>query len=644
MRAGLVGLLLLQQPAVAQVDTVAALRVRDESVVPKGTPEWTTTTVRLYDAAPGCPCIATDHPKMQAWRAAMIERNATCLVTDADAAALGDDAPCYPPDYGAGACRLWDAGRPPECAFRTPNGLRRRRLDELQQQHGKTTTVELPPPSLSIPYFCHSSWCWVDGSTCDRPSAPAHSPPASTVGLEMSYETCGNVDSYTPRLFDTLRNRTLRVAFPSDSSAIWPLLTLEDGTKAGAAPDLLRYAADMLNMTLEIVPLSNRSTDKFASSWTACVHAVAIGDIDVCGATAWITLERRSLAPFSEVFETDEIYLISRKSDRKVRLSAAEVLSRPFLPFTPAMWGLIFACCAFTSVAFWIVETNCKPSMRTFAKHVYLGYFGYLSGQGPSLEVTTAPARVLQLGWGFFLLVLMSTYTAKLAAFFAVDTISGTVSSLGEAMRLGLRTCIPTSISEQMVATYPRLRNLAVPVDDNTESLLHRMDTGDCDVCVFYPDGFVTEQVKNPRHCDKAIVGMPVLFVGRGFAIRPDLSFSFTALTNQLFANGVWAYLREDNMERHSLGPLCAVELDAGDDDNAVPLGVDELGGNAAILLIVTAASLIVWGFWHGTKGFRTTEPIATELKRLPGQTLRRVAPAWNRPGDAGRSGDAAEL
>ena len=580
------------------------------------------SSYRLYDASEDCPCLDANSEGMRAWRSAMIQKNASCYVRPGD----DDDANffCYPPDYGSGKCNFWDFGLA-ECASRTSAGVLRR----LEEEDPTTTTTMVSeglktPRSLQIPFYCQAAWCWVNTSNCasTRRFKSAHVEPAKSLKLNVSYETCGNTDSYTPRLLDQLRGKRLRVAFPADSSATWPLLTLSDGkTKAGAAPDLLRYAADEYGLELVEVPLRNRSLDKFKSTYTACTHAVAIGDADVCGAAAWVTLQRRSLANFGEIFETDPMFLVSRSvSNKKKALSASEVLLRPFLPFTPAMWGIIVAACFVTSIAFWIIESDAKFKLRTITRHMYFGFLSYFAGVGPMTEPTTPPGRLLQLSWGFFLLVLMSTYTAKLAAFFAVPNDEHQIRSLEEAQRRGLSICVPSALFGAITSARPEIRKLAVEVDDNAMGLLDAMDAGICGVAIFYPEGVLTEQVRNNSHCDKSTVGDVIYTVGRGFPINNDLAFPFTALTNDYQVQGVWQYFKESNIRRYRPAPSCPDiidERDVGDDDAAVPLGVDELGGNAAILLIGISVSLCVYFFWRTTEGFRTMTTFERSLTIL---------------------------
>ena len=50
------------------------------------------------------------------------------------------------------------------------------------------------------------------------------------------------------------------------------------------------------------------------SSYTACVHDVAVGNFDICLADLWITPERNQLVTFLPALRNDHFYLVVPKS------------------------------------------------------------------------------------------------------------------------------------------------------------------------------------------------------------------------------------------------------------------------------------------------------------------------------------------
>jgi len=58
--------------------------------------------------------------------------------------------------------------------------------------------------------------------------------------------------------------------------------------------------------------------------------------------------------------------------------------------------------------------------MKTFSvglRYVYQGGFAFVNGGAENEEDSSWPSRVLKLGWAFFIVIALGSYTANLAAF-----------------------------------------------------------------------------------------------------------------------------------------------------------------------------------------------------------------------------------
>ena len=126
-------------------------------------------------------------------------------------------------------------------------------------------------------------------------------PGSASAGLSYSYETCGNLNTYSEtRHLKYLRGKHLRVSYPGDSGsgyselyecsscllilliaevpvAVAALLTLPDESKAGSVVDFMREIAREAQFTWEVVPILDESRSLYSSSFTACVHQVHLG-------------------------------------------------------------------------------------------------------------------------------------------------------------------------------------------------------------------------------------------------------------------------------------------------------------------------------------------------------------------------------
>lgn len=366
----------------------------------------------------------------------------------------------YPEMYGAGGCSSYDAASGP-CAT------------------GATQSA------AARPTWCDAMWCYVNASTCERPNAPTamswQDPARNTAmrGLAFSYETCGNVNDYSAnRHYDALRGKTLRVSFPADSSSGYTIKTTADGKKDGSVVEFMNEIADEVGFILEPHEVSHASRSKFSSSFTACVHEVAINETDLCIGNFWVTTERLLLAQFTGALYNDEFQLLVpavEEADKWKEQTwkswewdvVTERMGVPALPFTSECWTWIFATLFYMCTVLHIVEdTSYKAPeqimsmystseeehdagffetqdessaerigrmikaerhkhsqvVRFLSKTVtgivssfYAGLIG-LAGGTPRHEGVSLPARVVLVGFVIFSVVILASYTASSAA------------------------------------------------------------------------------------------------------------------------------------------------------------------------------------------------------------------------------------
>ena len=249
-----------------------------------------------------------------------------------------------PPNYGALRCNTWDEGLPPSCG-----------------DDGGVAVLEPEP-------WCAASFCYVDPASCDRPSdrsAYTWADPASHAPLgelHYSYETCGNLNSYAEsRHYEQLSGMHLRVAFPGDSGAGYTLYTIQHGVDEGKKDgSVWGFMAGVLkegNVSWTPQEISNASRSRFNSSYSACVHDVALGELDLCIGPFWMTPERLLMAPYTTPLFDDHFQLIVRRTEEDydgsgvlyVFKQLADNLHMPFRPFTPIAWAFILSTTAFMS-------------------------------------------------------------------------------------------------------------------------------------------------------------------------------------------------------------------------------------------------------------------------------------------------------
>ena len=123
------------------------------------------------------------------------------------------------------------------------------------------------------------------------------------------------------------------------------------------------------------------------SSYTACAYDVATGKTDMCIGEFWVTSQRIGLGVkfLSPQIDVDELYLIAPRAETAETF--AELLSKPFLPFKPALWALIVAYIFLSALVTAITDMynaddfeNQTSFVVRYCKSCYLNLLGYVKG------------------------------------------------------------------------------------------------------------------------------------------------------------------------------------------------------------------------------------------------------------------------
>ena len=99
-------------------------------------------------------------------------------------------------------------------------------------------------------------------------------------------------------------------------------------------------------------PAMTESLARYDSIYTACVHDVAIGNLDLCVSDMWVLPDRAIMAQFLPALRHDHFYLVVRKIARQVTLY--DRLTTPFSPFTMEGWMTVLAYLTSVSMFLWL--------------------------------------------------------------------------------------------------------------------------------------------------------------------------------------------------------------------------------------------------------------------------------------------------
>ena len=225
---------------------------------------------------------------------------------------------------------------------------------------------------------------------------------------------------------------------------------------------------------------SRRTTD---SAWTAAVKDVARGVADFAISDFWMTVERLNLVGFTTPVRVDSLHLWVTRPMREANASFLELAAKIFKPFTQELWGTIAAIVLIMSlVSLWLRRDEVSQTVqefrpdpeeagrckRCFSLIATVGLeWMHQAGQSlmritvglPGVQAKTAAETTLWLGWSIFLLLVLTAYTANLAAFLIeAPRPSSYITSLEYADVSNMKICLYDSLIGELRTAFPEIK------------------------------------------------------------------------------------------------------------------------------------------------------------------------------------------
>ncbi|XP_070768161.1 glutamate receptor ionotropic, kainate 3 [Enoplosus armatus] len=244
---------------------------------------------------------------------------------------------------------------------------------------------------------------------------------------------------------DSLANRSLVISTILEE----PYVMLKKSDKAlvgndrfeGFCIDLLKELASILGFTYEIrlVPDGKYGSQDEKGQWNGMIRELIEHRADLAVAPLTITYMREKVIDFSKPFMSMGISILYRKPN------ATNNGFFSFLnPMTPDIWVYILlaylgvSCVLFVIARFspyeWYDAHPCNPGSDvvennfTLLNSFWFGV-GSLMQQGSELMPKALSTRIIGGIWWFFTLIIISSYTANLAAFLTVERMDSPVDS-----------------------------------------------------------------------------------------------------------------------------------------------------------------------------------------------------------------------
>ncbi|XP_077430982.1 glutamate receptor ionotropic, kainate 3 isoform X2 [Vanacampus margaritifer] len=244
---------------------------------------------------------------------------------------------------------------------------------------------------------------------------------------------------------DSLANRSLVITTILEE----PYVMLKKSDKAlvgndrfeGFCVDLLKELATVLGFTYEIrvVPDGKYGSQDDKGQWNGMIRELIEHRADLAVAPLTITYMREKVVDFTKPFMNMGISILYRKPN------ATNNGFFSFLnPMTPDIWIYILlaylgvSCVLFVIARFspyeWYDAHPCNPGSDvvennfTLLNSFWFGV-GSLMQQGSELMPKALSTRIIGGIWWFFTLIIISSYTANLAAFLTVERMDSPVDS-----------------------------------------------------------------------------------------------------------------------------------------------------------------------------------------------------------------------
>ena len=220
-------------------------------------------------------------------------------------------------------------------------------------------------------------------------------------------------------------------------------------------------------------------------------------------------------------------------------------------PLHPIVWFCTLGAFVFVSVTLYILERigtlNRKEYPSISFRESFWFVFGALLQGGTDASPTTLPGRILTSSWWFFALILISSYTANLAAFLTVKKINTPIKSVtdlasqtkiqyGTVKSSGIMSFFKNTDIEHFSKMWAQMSEIEPSsLVSSTEEGFKKVKEGNY---AFFWDTTVNK-FKTIQDCDFMEVGPPFDPKGFGIAVPPgatyreELSMTVLKLSNR---------------------------------------------------------------------------------------------------------------
>eukprot|EP00419_Tripos_fusus_P037750 CAMPEP_0172784578 /NCGR_PEP_ID=MMETSP1074-20121228/205011_1 /TAXON_ID=2916 /ORGANISM="Ceratium fusus, Strain PA161109" /LENGTH=519 /DNA_ID=CAMNT_0013621581 /DNA_START=180 /DNA_END=1740 /DNA_ORIENTATION=+ len=400
--------------------------------------------------------------------------------------------------------------------------------------------------------------------------------------------------------------------------------------------------------------LSNASTTRHPeSNFTACVHDIAIGNLDFCFGDFWQTAKRiKMCVPFAPIY-SENVILVVRSDGNQGGFNLLKELRTPFAPFSLELWVLIISVLVVSALGMAFFEHgkeggdfSNKTCRRAGPYSMYLSMLSLCDG-GMCFNPATTSGKIFGLGLAFFITITLASFTANTAAFltFQAQPVER-IKNLADALAQNSHICTQRPVFVNLASQYPALRRFYVQVEGNgatgaiaglekgkpvsrpekfyvqvegggATGAMAGLGKGVCDAALVV-ESEIWENWGRGEGCQFHIVGDPLMSYLTGFYVHDGLNHDLQFAAAEKRLDGTWSELAS------FLQPLnTCPKLDTEEESGPEQLQASHMLGNCLILLLCFIFSLIL---------FFVEEQAGSKIKSTIEKSRRRFSSSISEP------------
>ncbi|XP_035213366.1 glutamate receptor ionotropic, kainate 2-like [Stegodyphus dumicola] len=401
----------------------------------------------------------------------------------------------------------------------------------------------------------------------------------------------------------------------------------ENGVKyEGYCVDLIDEIASDLKFQYRIKEVDDGSYGRKndLGEWNGMIRELIDGKADMAVADLTITYVREEAVDFTMPFMNLGISILFKKPTKKVPklFSFLSPLSvEVWLYMATAFLGVslfLFIVARFSAYE-WVNPHPCELEPEELENQFTLlntlwFTIGCLMCQGCDITPRANSTRMIAVMWWFFTLIMVSSYTANLAAFLTVERLASPIES---AEDLAKQTTIPygcvasgstqSFFKESEFPTYKRMWSFMESqrpsvFTDNNQKGVERVKKGNY---AFLMESTTIEFIVE-RNCDLTQVGGLLDSKGYGIATPPGSPYRthMSSAILKLQEGGQLHVLKERWWKKRRLTQKCAKD-DATGSSSASELGLANVGGVFLVLIcgVFVGCIIVIFEFvWKSRK------------------------------------------